>query len=494
MRARAVRALAAERLREARPRAMQPADLNPVEAVARDGPLATYRYRRADAGPAFAVRFAEPAPEAPGVAWVVGQSGMRLRWDLEATPLRRYLASGPSRLRLALVVHRPPAAGEEQKSPEDQEDRQGREAGEERPKVIVRLADPEREGERMGRAAGRPPALYEVTVEVPATGIVEVPVVPPAPTRAEDALIAPEGGGLVLDVLATGPRLAVGARAHAVTIVGPSDETAPVAAAPTVEAAHNIVSGRSMLVGEPDLPRQMAVFRFDDVPAGRIVGDRTAVEVRYSLDAFSPATIESAAQATFVRPDGERLVLRFTPEGHRPTLLYMERAFWSGGPLEVRLECLSPDDYIGLVPASVRLRLTGEPFLLHYAKGIVHVLLFGAILIAVAVFVANGISWFVGIFAVATIFALGTVGHVLLTYQPIGRSAGWLTRHLSGTAAWTWVVDHLKLQGFLPPDSFVMGETVSWLSLAAAAGAAGLISLVFVAIGAWVIRAREVGA
>jgi len=476
-RARDVQALAGERLREGRLRAMQPADLNPVEAIACDGPLATYRYRPADAGPAFAVHFAEPAPKAPGVVWVVGQSGMRLRWDMTETPLRTWLKRGECRLRIAVAVHRPP------------------EAGDGPPKVAVRLADPQREDQRVGETAQGPPGVYEAIVPVPEAGVVEVPVVPPAPKPPEGVLMAPESGGLVLDVLAVGPQLAVGAKANAVTLVGPAGETAVVAPEPTVAAAHNIINGREMLVGEPGLPRQMAVFRFDNVPAGRIVGNRTGVEIRYSLDAFSAATSPAAAQATFIRPeDGKRLTLRFTPEGHRPTLLYVERAFWSGGPLEVQVECLTTDDYIGLVPTSVRLRLAGDTFAEHYAKGIGQVLLFGAILIAVAVFVANGISWFVSIFAVATLFAVGTVGHVLLTYRPIGVSAGWLSHRLSGIAGWTWVVDHLKLQGFLPPDSFARGETISWLSLVATATAAGLVSLLFIALGAWVVRRREVGA
>ena len=476
-RARGVQSLAAQRLQEARPQATRPADVNPIEAVAQDGPLVTYRYRRADAGPAFGVHFGEDAPDASGVAWVVGQSGLRLRWDLTDARLRAWAASGPCRLRIALVVHRP--ANAEDAPPE----------------VIVRLADPAREDERMNQPTGRPPGVYEVTVPVPETGLVEVPVEPLSPNRAEGVLMAPVGGGLVLDVLAVGPGRVVGARADAVQIVGPAGQAAAVAGMPAVEAARNIISGRAMLVGQPELPRQMAVFRFDDVPAGRLGGNRTAVEIRFSLDAFSPATMQSAAQATFIRPGTpERRTLRFTPEGHRPTVLHVERTFWNGGPLEVRLECLTPEDYMGMVPESVRLRLPGDPFLVHYAKGIGHVLLFGAMLIAVSVFVSSGMSWFVSIFAVATLFALGTVGHVLLNYQVVGSSAEWLAERLAGTAGWNWFLDHLKLQGFLPPDSFAMGETVSWAAMAAAAAAATVVSVLFITGGAWLIRNREVAA
>jgi len=475
-RARDVRALAAQRLQEAGPRAVRPADLNPLEAVAQDGPLATYRYRGADAGPAFAVHFGDPVPDVPGAAWVVGQSGLRLRWNLTGTPLRAWSASGPCRLRIALVVYRPPDASDAPSA------------------VTVRLVDPEREGERIDPATGRPPAEYEVTVPVPETGVVEVPVEAPSPKPAKGVLRVPEGRALVLDVLAVGPRGVVGARADAVQMAGPAGQAATAGGMPRVQAARNIISGREMLVGQPELPRQMAVFRFDDVPAGSMT-DRTAVEIRFSLDAFSPATMQSAAQATFLRPGtSQSRTLRFTPEGHRPTVLNLERAFWNGGPLEVRLECLTPDDYMGLVPESVRLRLPGDAFPVHYAKGIGHVLLFGAMLIAAAVFVSSGISWFVSIFAVATLFAVGTVGHVLLNYQFVGRSAQWVDERLAGTAGWNWALDHARLQGFLPPDSFALGEAVSWAAMAAAGAAAAAACLLFVAGGAWLIRNREVAA
>lgn len=485
VRAAEVQALAAGRLEEARGRVQRPADLNPLEAVARDGPLATYRYRKASSGPAFRVHFAGERPQVPGVLWVVGRTGMRLRWSLQDTPLREWTASGPGHVEVTVVPHRPPGEaaepGEEDEGPV---------------KVTVRLVA--RRTDRQpaaGYGPGKRTLVQAVDLEVPASGTVRVPVVRATQEKrpAEGTFGVPDVGELSLDVLAFEPRHVIGAGAGAVRIVGPAGQAVVLDEPP--ERKPGELGARPTLVGSPDLPRQMAVFRFDEVPAGELGGGDTAVEIAYSLDAYSAATVQPAAQATFIRPDtGATQAFEFTPEGHHPTRLYLDRAFWHGGPLEVRLECLTRNDYMGLLPESVRLRLGGDPYAVHLAKGTFGVLLFGAVLTAAAVFVSTRLSWFVSILGMVTLFAVGTVGRILLSYGIVRDVAVSVSDWLEGAPGGPWLLDHLQLQGLLPPDTFHAGQAIPWWDLGASVALVLLVTAAFVAAGGYLLRTREVAA
>jgi len=479
VRARAIdiRSLADRRLQEARPRTERAADLNPLAAVARQGPLATYRYRQASSGPEFAVRFTGEPPQAPGVLWVLGRTGMRLQWPLAETPLREWTASGAAHIELTLATHRPPGA---EKKPV---------------KAVVRLvARPP----RPRNAAGpRPrPLKQSVEKEVPPAGTVRIPAVAADPTSPPDGAFAvPEKGDLFLEVLASGPGDVVGAAAGAVRIVGPGARTVRLTEAPRRLAGVMFGFGRPTLVGAPELPRQAALFRFDDVPAGTLDEGATAVEIAYSLDVSSPATVQPGARATFIRPDtGASRVFEFTPEGHHPTLLYLDRDFWHGGPLRVRLECLTEGDHLGLLPESVRLRLDGDPFALHLAKGTFGVLLFGTVLTAAAVMVSTRLSWFVSILGMVALLAVGTVGRIFLSYGLLGRLAALVAERVKPLPGGEWMLAHLQLQGLLPPHTFNMGEAMAWWDLGASLALVLAVATALVAAGGHLLRKREVAA
>jgi len=477
VRAEGIQALAARRLEEVRGRTERSADLNPLQAVAQEGPLGTYRYREATAGPDFEVRFAGEAPEAPGVVWVVGQTGMHLRWRLTDSPLREWTASGPGHIEITLAAHRAPGAEEEPV------------------KVGVRLVARRSEAERaVGPDPGKKRLVQDMETEVPESGTVRVPVVragekpPPKGTFG-----VPGEGDLFLEVLASHPKHVVGAEAGAVRIVGPGGQAVRLDRPPERLAA--VMGGREMLVGCPEPPRQTAVFRFDDVPAGLLGDGDTAVEIAFSLDAFSPATVQPTARATFIRPDtGASRSFEFTPEGHHPTLLYLDRDFWHGGPLRVRLECLTRDDYMGLLPESIRLRLGGDPFVVHLAKGAFRVLLFGTVLTAAAVFLSTRLSWFVSILGMVALFAMGTGGRILLSYGVVGELAESVAERLEPVPGGAWLLGHLQLQGLLPADTFNMGQAVPWWDLGASLALVLAVTAVLVAAGAYLLRTREVAA
>jgi len=475
LRAEHVQARASRRLEEGRGRAFRPADFNPVRAVAANGPLTTYRYRQASAGPEFRVHVAGEPPDTTDVAWVVGQSGMRLRWNLTGTPLREWLAAGPGRLQVTVVPHRPPDAGE---APAE---------------AVIRLVVRE-PGEGDGTdVRRRRQGVQRLTLKVPEDGRLDVPMARAPKPPAEGALAVPEEGNLLLAVMGVGPGDVLGARPGAVRIVGPGGEVHTVDAPPRVLAS--TMNSRQMLVGRPKRPRPMAVFRFDDVPARLLGRGDTAFEIAYTLDAFSAATVQSTARATFIRPDtGDSRTFRFTPEGHHPTLLYVEEAFWHGGPLVVHLECLTEDDYIGLLPESVRLRLGGDPYLLHLAKGVFAVLLFGTVLTAAAVLLSTRMSWFVSILGMVALLAVGTVGQTLLRYGDLGRRADRLADRVQEWPGGAWLLEHLQLQGLLPEEAFNMGEAIPWWDLGASTAFVLAIAAVFVAVGALLLRTREVAA
>ncbi len=477
VRAPEVRALAAARVQEARGRVQRPADLNPVEAVAREGPLATYRYREASFGPSWRVHFAGERPDAPGVVWVVGRTGMQLRWDLANTPLREWTASGSGHIEVTVATYRPPGEYEEPL------------------KATVRLVARRETGEPApGFEPEKRTLAQAVDLEVPDDGTLRVPVVRAREERPPEGTFGvPDVGELHLQVLALGPKDVVGAAAEAVRIVGPGGQATVLDGPPERRPAR--LGARPTLVGSPELPRQMAVFRFDDIPAGELGGGDTAVEIAYSLDAYSGATIQPAARATFIRPDtGASRAFEFTPEGHHPTRLYLDRDFWHGGPLEVRLECLTRNDYMGLLPESVRLRLGGDPFTVHLAKGTLAVLLFGAVLTAAAVCISTRLSWFVSILGMATLFAVGTAGSILLSYGIVQQVQEPVSEWLEEVPGGSWLIGHLQLQGLLPPETFARGQALPWWDLGASLALVLVVTAALVAAGGYLLRTREVAA
>lgn len=484
VRAGGIRSLAAQRLGEARPRATHPADLNALEAAARDGPLMTYRYRTVDGGPDVQIRFPPDVTPEPGIVWILGETGMRLRWDLAETPLREWVASGQGLLRIALDVRPPPDAADKPCQVRVFVDHLGASAG----KTAGADAKP-----------GMP--VSEAMTTLSPAGDIDVPVAAwDAPPVKNVLNIHPEGP-IYIDVVAVPAGYLVGARPAAVRVLGPAGQEFRLKAAAGSGPA---TQGRkAYLVGRPELPRQVAVFRFDDVPGDVLGSGDTAVEIGFTLDAWGPATIQPAAEAVLVNPEtGREERFRFTPEAHHSTLLYLDRDFWHGGPLQMRLECLTRDDYMGLVPESVRLRLGGGPFALHLAKAVFGVWLFGTVLAAAGVALSARLTWFVGILGTIAFFVLGVSREFVLRSTVLGQAAFYVARwteSVSGRGGWDRVAQHLllpvpNLTAFLPGERVTMGEVVPLADLVSSLGAAALVLVLLTAVGAYLLRSREVAA
>jgi len=487
-RAGGIRSLAARRLEEARPRAAHPADVNALEAAARNGPLTTYRYRTVDAGPDVQIHFPPDMPPEPGVRWILGETSMPLRWNLSETPLREWVASGTVRLRIALRVC-PPSQGN--KTPV---------------KVNVWLVS-----ESPDVAAGPPtpdeaPHLVrQVVAEVPPSGVLEVPVAGPLAQPVEGVLNVPPSGKIHLDITAETAGRLLGAAAGAVRIIGPAGREFHLQAAPQDRPSAD--RDGAYLVGRTELPRQMAVLRFDNVPGDVLGSADTAVEIRLRLEAWSPATVQPAAKATFLNPaTRRRKALTFTPEGHHATLLYLDRAFWHGGPLEVHLECLTADDSIGLVPGSVRLRLDGGPFAVHFAKAILCVWFFGTVLAAVGVLPSTRFTWYTSILGTAVLLLASFMRDFLrgfLLRETWVRDVAWRVARWA-EAHWEWdgwddLAEHVVVPlpdvwALLPDDTVSMGQVIPLTQMAVSFGWAALGTVVLVSVGAYLLRKREVAA
>ena len=474
-----LRDLAARRVEELRPRVAHPADLNALEAVARRGPLGTFRYSAADAGPDLGIHFSPDAP-APKGPWVLGETGVRLRWDLADLPLREWTASGPVQLRLALQARRAPDAAAT------------------RPvQVTVSLAT----SAPAHQERGRPAPTTQVTVDVPESGLVEVAVAPADAPPKPNILNVPAEGDLTLELTAVKAGDLVGAKANAVRLAGPAGQEKTLAAEPMVGAGRE--RGRLMLVGRSRLPRQTVEFRFAGVPEASLGAGDVGVEIGFSLDAWSPAMVPSTVEATFTNPvTGKEALFRFTPEGQRSALLYLDRDFWHGGPLDVRLECLTEEDYLGFVPASVRIRTEGGPFALHLAKATLLVGLFAAVLGAAGVLFSTRFTWFTSILGTITFFLVGSVHAWLLEATWLGWASLWLARKADGLIPWNgWrnvigrlIVPLPDLRSMFPPESVSMGQVITGGDLAAAFGWAALAVAGLVFIGMLLLRNREVAA
>ncbi|MBM4018866.1 MAG: hypothetical protein FJ288_11140 [Planctomycetes bacterium] len=497
VRAADIQVQAARRLDELRPRATHPADLNAVEAIARRGPLQTYRYHAADEGPEIGIEYGPDWRGPADARWVLAETGMRLSWSLAAAPVREWSASGPCRVTASLLVERAPCAAK----PSTESPQQA--APDEKPadapvQVLAALLP-------AGRDIGRIPTdprepVYQDFFDLSASGVLEVTVLAADAPPVKGALNVPAGGDLVLHVLAASSGMLVGARGGSLRIVGPGGQERLVEAAPAVNPGE--MRRRVLLAGRSIAPRQTALFRFDDVRPGRLGSADPAFEVGFSLDAWAPPTVQPDARLTFIRSDGQERTLLFHPESHHSTILYLDREFWRGGPLQVRLECLTDEDYFGLVPDSVRLRLDGGPHVLNFARGAAMVWLFGTVLVAIGTVMSARLSWFVSILATITFFVLGMCRGFILGSTPLGPAARRLAQFACDRLAWDgwrWVAQYVvvplpDLRVLVPDESLSMGQVLPLADLGQAAAWTAAGSVVLVLVGAWLLKRREVAA
>ena len=509
IRASAIQSLARERLAEAAPRAAHPADLNALEAVAARGPLHTYRYYTAGQGPDIGLDLGPGRAASGGAQWILGETGMRITWRLGDAPLREWVAAGRCRLRLALEVE---STGGPVEAPVP---------------VAVALLPA---GADINRVPASEPGcpIRLVNLDLPPSGRLEVPAAAPDAHPHPGVLNVPPEGDLVVDLLAVRGGSVIGARPGSLCIIGPAGQEFIVKSAPEAIAARQ--RQRVSLAGRSRLPRQVADFRFEDVPADELADADTAVEIGASLDAWSPALVQAAAEIAFVRPDGRRKALQFSPESHHPSIVYLDRTFWHGGPLGVQLQCLTDEDYLGLVPESVRLRLGGGPFLLNYAKAILMVWLFGTVLAAAGVAASTRLTWYVGVLATLVFFVLaggrdfimklgifvmffgllfavlilgGIIYFVFLKrglrwYQRLARVGGLLCLWVA--LNWLFAVRVLGLVPLpsivwlLPGEGVIMGQVIPNGDIGTGFALAAVGSVVLVLAGTLLLKTREVAA
>ncbi len=485
VRADGIRTLAARRLKESRTWVAHPADLNAIEAVARDGPMQVYRYRRPSAGPEFTILRDRAAPGDADRQWILGNTAMKFHWDLTALPLADWAAAGTVELRLRLA---------------------GREADPSKPgQVVIGIIPlggvPADRGSGDAGAEGPPAVRRAGAFNVPESGELRIPVVAAGADPGDDGLQVTGGERFTLQMYATGDGYLVGAGADAVRLVCPSGDTVAVDRPPSVRTP--LDRGRQWVVGRSTLPRQAATFRFDAVPFGEVEGRSTAVEIGFSLDSVGPATATSAARATFLNPaTGRSLSFEFTPEGYHATILDLDRDVWSGGPLEVRLESLTDEDFLGLKPESVRLRTGGGPFAWNLAKITLDVWLFGTVLAAFSILLSTLFGWFVSALGGIFFLLVASIRDFIRHQTAVGMAADWLIRAGRDWPAWLhweWLVEHLlppvpNVAAMLPGEGVRMGEALAMLDLVDAAAWAGLAVIVMVLVGSWLLRIREVGA
>jgi len=328
---------------------------------------------------------------------------------------------------------------------------------------------------------------YTVTLTQTGSETQTVPLRLPASPPAQGALRLPFNTDVSLEIRAREPGHLAGVRRGTLCLVGPGDETVAVLDGP--EMVSEQFRRRTWIYGRSGEPRQVAVFRFADVPAAILGEGDIPVEVGFTLAAWSTTTFETTAQVTFVNPaTGESRALKFTPETHHSALVYLDRSFWRGGALEAHLECLTDGDSFGLLGESVQLRLDGGPFLWNFVKAALQVWLFGTVLSAAGVFLSVRLSWFVSAFAAIAVLIVGMlhpffVQAMLATDSPVWR---WIARHLM-----PWVPN---LRAMLPGEAVTWGEVLPLAGLGMAFVWTAVVVLAVIFVGGYLLKTREVAA
>jgi hypothetical protein len=398
VRASGIRAVAQARLVEAEPRAAFPSDLNALRGVADGGALRTARYLPAAGGPQIRVDLGPDHPLPPDTLWALGDANMRLTWNLQNAPVRQWVADGEARLRLKLDIVRPPDAKPDEK-------------------VGVGVFLPPRQS--VATEPNLPQdqmPVYQAAFEVSADGVVEIMLAAPTARAAPGILNLPASGDLVLEVAPLNPGYAVGAGANSLQLVHRTGQVHTFEKAPELTLPD--VVRRWTLAGHGSTPRQMVVYHFENVPAEALGEGDAVIEAGFSLDVYAPPTVQPVAEATLVRQDGQRRSIRFTPDGHHSALLRIDKEFWHGGSLEAHVEFLTDDDFLGVLPESLRLRIDGGPFVWNFTKAILQVWLFGTLLAAAGIMVSTRVSWFVGILAVTPYFIAGAAYGFVNSVEP----------------------------------------------------------------------------
>jgi len=339
-------------------------------------------------------------------------------------------------------------------------------------------------------------AVPNLDLKIASPQTLTLPLVLSESETPDDVLRLPIRGELRLELRCRGPGHLVGVKPAAIRLVGPAGET--IQGPKESERVSESFRRRQWIGGRTSEPRQVAVFRFKDVPREILgIGD-VPVEVDFALTAWSPTTLEATARITFLKPgEDDSVTILFTPEMHHSSLLYLDRKFWNGGPLEARLECLTNEDSFGLSPESVRLRLDGGSFLGNFGKATLQVWLFGTVLAATGVFLSTRFSWFVSIFAAITFFIVCMSRQFILSATPVGEAARELESRAGESSLWTWLTGFFvppipNLRSLLPDGSVNLGEVLPLASLATPLGWAALFVLVTVLLGAYLFRTREV--
>jgi hypothetical protein len=460
--------LAQRRLVEATPRAAFPSDLNGLRSMADQGPLQTYQYLAVNGSPTLGVDLGETAAGASDLPWILGETGIRLVWRLPGAAVQPVVAAGSGRLRLTLKETQP---ADSPPAPTQ---------------VLVALVPVGASFTREGAIQGMESLVFRTTVNLPPSGELDIPLLPPGVQPPPGALNAAPGNELVLNLAVQTGGHALGAGPGALQLIGSNGKAVDLKLSP--EVMQSAQARRVSLAGRTQAPRQFAAFHFADVPDDAFGSDDAVLEAAFSIDTWAPANVPPVGEAVLIRPDGQRRVIKFTPDSHRSTFLHIDKAFWHGGSLEVRLTCQTDEDYMNLLPESVRFRVSGGPYLLNFIKAYLRVWLFGTVLAAVGVALRTRVSWFVAVLGTVAVFLASISGGIILTFfEVMPFSAN--TQRLHD------VVIHLPdIRSLLPDTAVSMGQVMPMSGLMADGAVAAAVVLVCILVGWLLLKYREVAA
>jgi hypothetical protein len=460
--------LAQRRLDEATPRAAFPSDLNGLRSAADQGPLQTYQYLAVNASPTLGVDLGETAAASPNLPWILGETGVRLIWRLPGAAVRPVVASGSARFHLALKVAQP-----EGSPPVPTQ-------------VLVALVPIGATFTREGAIQGMESLVFRTTVNLPPSGELDIPLLPPGVQPPPGALNAAPGDELVLNLAVQTGGHAIGAGPGALQLIGPNGKAVDLKLSP--EVMQSAQARRVALAGRTQAPRQFAAFHFTDVPGEAFGSDDAVLEAAFSMDTWAPANVPPVGEAVLIRPDGQRRVIKFTPDSHRSTYLHIDKTFWHGGSLEVRLTCQTDEDYMNLLPESVRFRVSGGPYLLNFIKACLRVWLFGTVLAALGVALSTRLTWFVAILGTVALFLVSLSRGIILTFLET------LPFSTKVQAAHDVVARVPDIRSLLPDTAVSMGQVMPMSDLLTDGAVAMAAVLVFILVGWLLLKFREVAA